>query len=64
MIVDFHPQESWYYEAYGADGCYKGVTKGGKVGDHCQKCKGPIRSITIRYFLLLPKMYMNYIHLI
>ncbi|XP_057789919.1 replication factor A protein 1-like [Salvia miltiorrhiza] len=49
IIVDFHPTESWYYEACGNERCYKGISKGSKVGDHCKKCNKPISKIIIRY---------------
>ncbi|KAL6506912.1 hypothetical protein OROHE_022349 [Orobanche hederae] len=51
IIVDFHPEESWYYQSYGKNRCYKGVPKGSKVGDYCKKCSGPIGSIIIRYLM-------------
>ncbi|KAL6525627.1 hypothetical protein OROHE_015934 [Orobanche hederae] len=47
-IVDFHPEESCYYQLCGNKRCYKGVPKGSKVGDYCKKCNGPIGSIIIR----------------
>ncbi|XP_057810305.1 uncharacterized protein LOC131024783 [Salvia miltiorrhiza] len=50
-ILDFHPQESWYYEACGNDRCLKGIAKGSTIGDHCKKCKRPIGSIIIRYLM-------------
>ncbi|KAL6573428.1 hypothetical protein OROHE_001887 [Orobanche hederae] len=36
IIVDFHPEESWYYQSYGNNRCYKDVPKGSKVGDYCK----------------------------
>ncbi|KAL6554018.1 hypothetical protein OROMI_019691 [Orobanche minor] len=51
IIVDFHPEESWYYQSCGNNRCYKGVPKGSKVGDYCKKCSGPIGSIIIRYLM-------------
>ncbi|KAL6515733.1 hypothetical protein OROHE_018423 [Orobanche hederae] len=51
IIVDFHPEESWYYQSYGNNRCYKGVPKGSKVRYYCKKCSGPIGSIIIRYLM-------------
>ncbi|KAL6586874.1 hypothetical protein OROMI_001862 [Orobanche minor] len=51
IIVDFHTEESWYYQSCGNNRCYKGVPKGSKVGDYCKKCNGPIGSIIIRYLM-------------
>ncbi|KAL6533443.1 hypothetical protein OROMI_027555 [Orobanche minor] len=39
IIVDFHPEESWYYQSCGNNRCYKGVPKGSKVGNYCKKCR-------------------------
>ncbi|KAL6494954.1 hypothetical protein OROGR_030873 [Orobanche gracilis] len=36
-IADFQTEEPWYYKACAAKGCFKGIERGGKVGDHCIK---------------------------
>ncbi|XP_057775516.1 uncharacterized protein LOC130994490 [Salvia miltiorrhiza] len=58
-IIDFHPEESWYYESCGNDKCYKGVPKGSKIGDYCKKCKKPIGSINIRQIVGMTRL--NYL---
>ncbi|KAL6545570.1 hypothetical protein OROGR_009444 [Orobanche gracilis] len=36
-IANFQTEEPWYYKACAAKGCFKGIKRGGKVGDHCIK---------------------------